>query len=268
MPPRAAAARAAKAAKTAKAAKAVGRRTRPAVPPEARPATSSRARPATSSRARSATPSRERPATPAAPPAVPPPTPDQLRAAALDRAFFARDPAEVARALVGCAIVHGERAVMIVETEAYRGPEDLASHARFGRTTRTAPMFGPPGHAYVYLCYGTHQMFNVVTGVDGEASAVLVRAAAPLYGVEDEVAVARGPGKLAAALGLHRGQSGEDLTRPDAALWLASWRRPPRLGVGARVGVAYAATWAEAPLRFCWLGHPAVSRPAPVTPWR
>jgi DNA-3-methyladenine glycosylase len=93
----------------------------------------------------------------------------------LPQQFFAREAAEVARSLIGCAIVHGDRAGMIVETEAYIGPQDRACHARFGPTARTSVMFGPAGRSYVYLCYGIHEMFNVVTGPDGVGQAVLVR---------------------------------------------------------------------------------------------
>ena len=194
-----------------------------------------------------------------------------LTAARLERDFFARDVALVARELIGCAIVHGTRAVMIVETEAYRGPEDLASHARFGATARTAPMFGPPGHAYVYVCYGAHQMFNVVTQEAGSASAVLIRGAAPLCGLEPDLRVARGPGKVGSALQVNRQHSGADLIAPDAALYLArvpaEAAQAPPLAVGPRVGVDYAGQWAAAPLRFAWRAHPSVSRPAPELPW-
>lgn len=198
----------------------------------------------------------------------------ELRAARLPRSFYGREVGEVARALIGCAIVHGERAAVIVETEAYGGPDDLASHARFGKTSRNAAMFGPPGHAYVYLCYGTHQMFNISTGEDGLASAVLIRAVAPLLGLPGgdaapaaAMALGRGPGKLTAALGIDRGHNLLDLTAADAALWLARVVEAPALAVGPRVGVDYAGAWAAAPLRFTWRGHPAVSRPAPETPW-
>src|SRR6476661_5279098 len=100
----------------------------------------------------------------------------------LPQSFFARDAKSVARALVGCALVHGRRAGIIVETEAYVGEHDLACHARFGPTARTSVMFGPGGVSYVYLCYGIHQMFNIVTGGAGSGQAVLVRAIAPLAG--------------------------------------------------------------------------------------
>src|SRR5688572_5203049 len=91
-----------------------------------------------------------------------------LAAARLPASFYRRDAAQVARALIGCALVHRGRAGIIVETEAYGGPEDRASHARFGPTERTSVMFGPGGVSYVYLCYGVHEMFNIVTGEDGE----------------------------------------------------------------------------------------------------
>lgn len=167
----------------------------------------------------------------------------------------------MARALIGCAIVHRGRVAMIVETEAYGGAEDRASHARFGVTPRTAPMFGPPGHAYVYLCYGSHDMFNVVTQDRGSPSAVLIRAAAPVLGLGSDPAIARGPGKLTAALAIARRHSGVDLTVPRSPLWLIRLRRPSQLAVGPRVGVDYAGEWASKPLRFAWSGHPAVSRP-------
>src|SRR5258708_29136006 len=101
---------------------------------------------------------------------------DDLAARRLAQEFFARDAATVARALVGCALVHGRRAGVIVETEAYVGPHDLACHARFGATARTSVMFGPAGVTYVYLCYGVHEMFNIVTGAVGAGESGLVRA--------------------------------------------------------------------------------------------
>lgn len=231
-----------------------------------------------------------KPAKPAAPrrkasplPPLPAVTLAELRAARLPRSFYAREVADVARALVGAAIVHGDRAAVIVETEAYGGPEDLASHARFGPTARNAAMFGPPGHAYVYLCYGTHQMFNVSTGTDGVASAVLIRATAPLLGMPAggvmDAAIGRGPGKLTAALGIDRSMDRLDLTAAGSPLWLAALPHANgagsgaageltvELAVGPRVGVDYAGEWAKLPLRFAWRAHPSVSRPAPSTPW-
>ena len=112
---------------------------------------------------------------------------------------------------------------MIVETEAYLGPHDLASHARFGPTARTSVMFGPGGVSYVYLCYGIHQMFNIVTGSDGEGQAVLIRAIAPLVGLADDPNVGRGPGKVTKALGLDRSHDRKDLAT--GPLFVARRRR-------------------------------------------
>jgi DNA-3-methyladenine glycosylase len=178
--------------------------------------------------------------------------------------FYARDAITVARDLVGTVLVHGKRAGVIVETEAYLGPEDLASHARFGPTARTSVMFGPPGVSYVYLCYGIHQMFNIVTGEDGQGQAVLIRAIAPYEGLADDAAIGRGPGKVTKALVLDRRHDRRDLAK--GALYVAP--RPvfptawPALTIakGPRIGVDYAGSWAAKPWRFWWKGHPAVSR--------
>ncbi|HSK03268.1 MAG TPA: DNA-3-methyladenine glycosylase [Kofleriaceae bacterium] len=190
---------------------------------------------------------------------------DALVAARLPPGFYRRDAPEVARALIGCALVHRGRAGVIVETEAYGGPEDRASHARFGPTERTSVMFGPGGVAYVYLCYGIHQMFNIVTGEAGAGQAVLIRAIAPYLGLPDDPAVGRGPGKVTTALGIDRRHDRRDLAR--GALFVA--RVPgaaapggPPVQSGPRVGVDYAGEWAARPLRFWWRDHPAVSRPA------
>lgn len=191
---------------------------------------------------------------------TPAPTIAQLRARRLPLSFFRRDTRTVARALLGAALVHGDVAGMIVETEAYLGPEDLASHARFGPTSRTSVMFGPGGVTYVYLCYGVHEMFNIVTGVDGTPGAVLVRALAPIAGLPDDPGVARGPGKLTRALGLDRTHDRRALD--DDTLFVARWKRiaAGAIAVGPRVGVDYAGRWAREPLRFTIAGHPSVSR--------
>jgi len=178
--------------------------------------------------------------------------------ARLDQTFFARDAKTVARALVGCALVHRDRAGMIVETEAYVGAHDLACHARFGPTARTSVMFGPAGVSYVYLCYGIHQLFNIVTGEPGDGQAVLVRAIAPLAGLPDDPAVGRGPGKVTRALAIDRRHDRLDLARGE--LYIAKHQQPKRLARGPRIGVDYAGDWAGKPLRFWWPDHPAVSR--------
>jgi DNA-3-methyladenine glycosylase len=152
----------------------------------------------------------------------------------------------------------------IVETEAYLDGADAASHARFGRTARNASMFGPPGFAYVYLVYGMHTMLNVVTGVSGEAEAVLLRAA---ESVSESSLRMDGPGRLARALGIRREHDGLDLCAGLRAsgLTIAQGTSPAAVAIGPRVGVDYAGDWRDAPLRFTDPTSPAVSR-APTTP--
>src|SRR5678816_1287592 len=147
-----------------------------------------------------------------APSPPPPPSIDALWKQRLELAWFERTAVAVARGLIGCALVHRGKAGMIVEAEAYVGPHDKASHARFGPTDRTRVMFGPGGVSYVYLCYGVHEMFNVVAGPDGYGSAVLIRAIAPLVGLEEDASVGRGPGKVTRALGLDRSHTGVALS--------------------------------------------------------
>ena len=184
----------------------------------------------------------------------------ELRLARLPASWYRRDVLVVARELVGCALVHGTRAGMIVETEAYLGPDDLASHSRFGPTARTSVMFGPGGVSYVYLCYGIHQMFNIVTGGEGEGQAVLIRAVAPLVGLPEDSAVGRGPGKVTTALRLDRKHDRRDLAHGELFVAAAAPVRTPRIARGPRIGVAYAGEWAARPWRFWWQDHPAVSR--------
>jgi DNA-3-methyladenine glycosylase len=183
-----------------------------------------------------------------------------LREHRVPPAFYQRDVTIVARALVGCALVHKQRAGLIVETEAYLGPDDAASHARFGPTKRTSVMFGPGGRSYVYLCYGVHEMFNIVTGADGQGQAVLIRAIAPLFGFGAAAAdqsIGRGPGKVTRALLLDRSHDRRDLAT--GGLYVATTDHAPPIDVGPRIGVDYAGEWAARPLRFWWRDHPAVS---------
>lgn len=183
----------------------------------------------------------------------------------LPPAFYRRDATEVAPALIGCALVHGRRAGVIVETEAYLGPEDLASHARFGPTARTSVMFGPGGVAYVYLCYGIHEMFNIVTGEAGHGQAVLIRAIAPLAGLGADAAIGRGPGKVTTALRIDRRHDRRDLARGSLFVARAGGRAAATIDSGPRVGVDYAGAWAARPFRYWWRDHPAVSRPTVST---
>jgi DNA-3-methyladenine glycosylase len=178
----------------------------------------------------------------------------------LPRAFFARPTQAVALDLLGAYLVHdgprGRQAGRIVETEAYVGPHDRASHASRGRTPRTAVMFGPPGYAYVYLVYGMHYLLNVVTEGEGYPAAVLLRALEPWVGVD---APTNGPGRLCRALDVDRRYDGADLTAPP--LYLAAGERPRGPVVaGPRVGVDYAGAWTLKPWRFYLRDNPWVSR--------
>jgi len=190
----------------------------------------------------------------------------------LGAAFFDRPAEAVARALLGAHLVSevdGVRCVgEIVETEAYTGPEDEASHAsaRIGRTARNAVMFGPPGRAYVYRIYGLHWCLNAVTGPEDHPAAVLIRAARPLAGVDamrarrggrDERDLMRGPGNLARALGVDGELNGHPLDAPP--LWLAPGAPVADAEVvrGPRIGITRAA---DLPLRFLVRGSSWVSR--------
>jgi DNA-3-methyladenine glycosylase len=184
--------------------------------------------------------------------------------------FLARPVDVVARELLGARLVSTVGGVLttgvIVETEAYRGLDDPASHAatRIGRTARNAAMFGPPGRAYVYRIYGMHWCMNIVTGGEGDPQAVLIRALDPLVG-EEEMArrragatgLASGPGRLCQALGITNALYGHDLSRPPLEI-RAGWRVPDaEVGVSGRIGVRAAHDW---PLRFFVRDNPSVSR--------
>jgi DNA-3-methyladenine glycosylase len=198
------------------------------------------------------------------------------RAGALEPAFFARPAEVVARELLGVHLVSTmdgvETCGRIVETEAYIGPHDDASHAaeRIGRTTRNATMFGAPGIAYVYRIYGIHWCLNVVTDAHDFPAAVLIRALEPVRGIEHmrarrhasqkhlpDTALCSGPGRLAAALGITSTLDGHPLDR--APLWLrnAAPLAPDHIATGPRVGITRAADW---PLRFWEKGNRYVSR--------
>jgi len=184
--------------------------------------------------------------------------------------WFRRDVVTVARDLIGTALVNGTKAGVIVETEAYLGPDDAASHTRFGITARNSVMFGPGGVAYVYLCYGIHEMFNIVTGGDGEGQAVLIRAVAPYAGIPDDNTIGRGPGKVTKALGIDRSHDRKllakgplfvaevDLSQPPSAAWTNVPAKD--IASGPRIGVDFAGDdWKARPLRFWWRDHPSVS---------
>jgi len=179
----------------------------------------------------------------------------------LDRAFYDRDPIVVAKELLGKHLVHVfegvEQVGRIVEVEAYLGPHDLAAHSARGRTKRTEVMFGPPGHAYVYLIYGMYSCVNVVTQPEGTASAVLLRAVEPLRNVEGRT---QGPGLLCKAMHIDRRLNGHDLLNDD--FYIADPGRTERFAIvkRPRIGVDYAGRWARRLLRFYIRGNPFVSR--------
>jgi DNA-3-methyladenine glycosylase len=181
---------------------------------------------------------------------------------ALPRAFYARDPVAVGLDLLGARLVHRRAGMLkvgrIVEVEAYLGPHDLASHSSRGLTARTRVMFGPAGHAYVYLIYGRHCCMNVVTG-SGNGSAVLLRALEPLEGVSGRTS---GPGLLCRQMGIDRDLNGHDLTD---GVGLHLVKRPSgetfRVTRSARIGIQYAGRWSRRRLRFYIYGNPFVSIP-------
>jgi DNA-3-methyladenine glycosylase len=192
----------------------------------------------------------------------------------LPHEFYLQETLVVARALLGATLCHrtaeGVTAGRIVETEAYLR-DDPACHAYRGRTARNAAMFGPPGHAYVYRIYGMHVCFNAVTGPEGIAEAVLVRALEPLAGIELMRArrgfppdapsrldreLARGPGRLAQALAIGPDRNGADLAGSDLVL-LAPTGPPPNVVTATRVGLTRGA---DRPWRFLVAGSPWVSR--------
>ena len=177
----------------------------------------------------------------------------------LIRSFYARRTLTVARELLGKHLVHvhegRERRGRIVEVEAYLGPHDLAAHTSKGFTARTKTMFGPPGHAYVYLIYGIHHCMNVVSGPEGSGAAVLLRALEPV----GDLGRSSGPGLLCKALDIDKRHDGHDLVSDslfledvsDAKLKIV--RRP-------RIGVDYAGEWAQKELRFYIADNTYVSK--------
>ena len=193
----------------------------------------------------------------------------------LPLSFYLRDDVvQIARDLLGKVLVtdwgEGKTTGRIVETEAYQGTEDRASHASKGLTDRTEVMFGEGGTAYVYLCYGIHQMFNIVTNRHGTPDAVLIRAVEPLEGVDlmlrrtgkkkQDATLASGPGRVGKAFGFHTSQCGQLLTSEELYIADDGFKVPDGLiGASARVGVDYAGEHAGWHYRFFFKGSPYVS---------
>jgi DNA-3-methyladenine glycosylase len=173
---------------------------------------------------------------------------------------------EVSRALLGKILVHGETAGRIVETEAYLGGDDLASHTARGITNRTRVIFGPPGHAYVYFIYGMYECLNIVVGPEGTAGCVLIRALEPVAGIETMRRrrpkartlhdLASGPGKLTLAMGITRAQNGADVTRGSLVVRAPEQESEIEILVTPRIGITKCA---ELPLRYVIAGNPFVS---------
>ena len=186
----------------------------------------------------------------------------------LPASFYDREPERVAREVLGKIIVHGRTAGRIVEVEAYLGLEDLAAHASRGLTNRTRVIFGPPGHAYVYLIYGMYECLNLVAEPEGKAGCVLVRALEPVSGLErmrKRRPAARkvedlcsGPGKLTLAMGITRALNGAPVTRGDLTVRAPASSDRFEIAVSPRIGITQSADW---PLRFHIAGNRFVSKP-------
>lgn len=186
----------------------------------------------------------------------------------LGAAFFDRSVHEVARELIGCRLFYEGRGGVVVETESYER-DDPACHAYAGLTARTEVLFGPPGHAYVYLSYGIHCLFNAVAEPEGEAAAVLIRALEPTSGLEEmrsrrgvetDAELCSGPGKLTEALGIGLAANRADLAREPFLLLPRDLGWSGEIVTGPRVGITKAV---DRPWRFALAGNPHVSRPRP-----
>jgi DNA-3-methyladenine glycosylase len=189
--------------------------------------------------------------------------------------FYRRDDVvAIARELIGKVLVtnwNGEKTSgRIVETEAYAGDRDKASHAFRGRTPRTNVMFEKGGKAYVYLCYGIHQMFNIVTNEKDIPHAILIRAVEPIEGIPYMLertgkkvldnTLTRGPGNVGKAFGFHTSQCGTDLNSSEIYIADDGFKSDPSLlGISVRIGVDYAGEDAHLPYRFFIKGNKYVS---------
>lgn len=188
----------------------------------------------------------------------------------IERTFFNRPAAQVARGLLGTYVVHRlggcELAGRIVETEAYLGVGDRSAHFARGVTERTRVIFGPPGHAYVYLSYGMHECLNLVAEPDGQPGCVLIRALEPVCGIEEMQRrrpkakrlhdLASGPGKLTQAMGITREHYGADVTRGPLQVRLPKAPEAFEIQTATRIGISVSR---ELPLRFFIKGNPHVS---------
>ncbi len=185
----------------------------------------------------------------------------------LPRSFYSRGTIEVSKELLGKVLRLGPCAGRIVETEAYLGGDDLASHSARGVTDRTRIIFGPAGHAYVYFIYGMYECLNIVAERDGVAGCVLIRALEPVAGLEAMRArrprakrdedLASGPGKLTLAMGITRDLNGADVTHGPLTVHDAGTVPGEDVVVTPRIGISKCADW---PLRYYVRGSRFVSR--------
>jgi DNA-3-methyladenine glycosylase len=186
----------------------------------------------------------------------------------LPRDFYTRPTIDVAKDLLGKVLRHGTTSGIIVETEAYLGGDDLASHSARGITDRTRVIFGPPGHAYVYLIYGVYECLNIVAEPEGVAGCVLIRALEPHSGVAEMQRrrpaakkprdLTSGPGKLTLAMGITRALNGADLTKRPLTVHEPQTPTPLEIETSCRIGIRECSDW---PLRFTIAGNEFVSKP-------
>ncbi|MCL4514871.1 MAG: DNA-3-methyladenine glycosylase [Firmicutes bacterium] len=196
----------------------------------------------------------------------------------LPREFYERDVVTVARELLGKTLVHANAAGVtrgiIVEAEAYRGPEDRAAHSHGNlRSKRTSVMFGPGGHAYVFLIYGMYCCFNVVAATTDQPQAVLIRALEPLEGIDlmaarrgvairgekDVRKLASGPGKLTIAMGIDMSHNGLDFCGDELYITAGRAVAGPEIAATRRINVDYAGEWKDRPWRFVIRDSPFLS---------
>lgn len=191
---------------------------------------------------------------------------------AIDRGFFMRDTLEAARELIGCSLVSrvdGVTSGIIVEAEAYLGARDPAAHSYRGATERVRALYGPKGHAYIYLIYGLHWCLNISSGPEGEPECILLRALEPKTGLDimagrrntpDIKRLSSGPGKLCAALGVTGGLYGCDMCCSDSPLFIEKPSERPRVLCSERIGIDYAGEAAKYLWRFTAEGSGFLSR--------
>lgn len=176
----------------------------------------------------------------------------------LPRSFYTRDTVTVAKELLGKYLIHEEYVGKIVEVEAYVGQHDLASHTSKGLTPRTRVMFGPAGHAYVYLIYGMYYCTNIVTEKEGIGSGVLLRAIEPIKNIQGRT---QGPGLLSKAMHIDKNLNAHDLTDPLFYIASTEDEAPFTIIERPRIGVHYAKEWAEKLLRFYIKDNAFISKP-------